>query len=94
MFLIVEAIKINPAETEKLLREHLTDFTYITSNQLNALFEKLPGTFEEKVGVVQIGDCSTLSLYIAGLLKDAGIRSGIAQGLLETGGKIDGKDYY
>lgn len=78
------------SEVSKVLDNHLLNFTYIVSNELQTILDQMPGTIEEKVGAIEIGSCNTLSAYAAGLLTDAGKDAFVGNGFLETQNFIDG----
>lgn len=89
-FAVMEKLKgASDDDIEDLLDEHLSQFTYVTSNDLQELLEKMPGSNEEKTGALKIGDCDVLSMYAAGLLDDAGKTGLVAGGFLENNDGID-----
>ncbi|HCB35010.1 MAG: hypothetical protein A2W52_03050 [Candidatus Taylorbacteria bacterium RIFCSPHIGHO2_02_49_25] len=75
----------------RILNRHLKDFTYVVSDELQRILEKMPGSMEEKAGTLKVGSCNTLSAYAVGLLNDAGKRAFIGNGFLEDEDYIDGK---
>ena len=72
----------------EILDDHLAKFIYLTSDDIQELVGAMPGTLEEKVGALKVGDCDMLAAYAAGLLNDAGRPAFVANGLLETDGAL------
>ena len=87
--LIEDLRKAKPEQFERALDRHLSDFTYVVSSEIDEIFRSLPGTTEEKVGTLKIGDCDMLSAYAMGLLNDANHKAWMAVGLLEQRDELD-----
>lgn len=71
------------------LASHFGSFTYVVSSELQDLFDVMPGTLQEKIAGTRLGDCDSLSMYGVSLLNAAGIRAGVASGILESNKKLD-----
>lgn len=89
---VIAALKedVKGERTAEIINSYLGDFTYVVSDQMQALLDYLPGTMDEKVGGVRIGDCDVLTMHVAGILNDAGKPAAMASGLVEKNDELAG----
>jgi hypothetical protein len=66
-----------------LLRDYLSDFTYITSDTLQSMMSAMPVPWETAVSEVKVGDCDVLSDHVAQVLYSSGYDVGVARGFVE-----------
>lgn len=71
--------------SEDTIAQVMGRMTYVVSSELQGLLNRLPGTTEEKVGAVGVGDCDMLSSYAANLLQDSGRTGVMATGYVAQG---------
>lgn len=68
--------------------DHLSEFNYVASDDLHQLVTRLPGNLQDNLRILKIGNCSSISDYLAYHLQDSS-KCGVITGKnIEPDGKV------
>ncbi len=79
-----------PHKIDDILEEHLSDYTYIVSSDMQKILDGIDAPLDEKVDHLRVGDCDVLSEHAARMLDDSHRTTYVASGVLEKNDQLDG----